>query len=247
MIEDQDARQIETQMILGPQLYRILMIDRPNIKDEEIEQAAKWLAKDLIKDNVDDVVVDAFSVIERMSRVSKLYMVIAQKQFLQDLYEMCFMAGANLISMTVAEFSFLQLAPVDNQASIIVYLLEEGYMRVLITCNGAIDFIRNIKIKTALDQGPELINEEIIAELNRSIDFYATQFGDVVKGIFYVPSEIFSESLIDLLKKQMTINIDVLYNNEFSQFLNDSRWNEYIMTFGLISDANVEDENDTKN
>ena len=56
-LEEYDLHPVEAKVILGPQLYRILMMDRPNIKDEELTQAARWLAKDLIKDNLDDVVV----------------------------------------------------------------------------------------------------------------------------------------------------------------------------------------------
>lgn len=246
-LKEQDLYQIDTQVILGPQLYRILMIDRPNIKDEELTQAAKWLAKDLINDNLEDVVVDAFPTVERVSKTNKLYMVIANKKYLQSLYDMCFMAGAHLTALTIAEIGFLQLIPFCDQANVIVYSPEENNVRVLIVYNGEIDFIRNIKIKTTLTQENNLRCEELALEINRSIDFYATQFGDAVKEILYVPCEFFSEEYINLLRKRMTIDVAVLYDNNFSKLLGDSRWNKHIMAFGLIPNIITENENDAKN
>lgn len=246
-LEEHNAHQIDAQVILGPQLYRLLMIDRPNIKDEELTQAAKWLAKDLISDNLEDVVVDAFPTVERVNKTNKLYMVIANKKYLQSLYEMCFMAGAHLTTLTIAEMGFLQLVPYSDQATLIVYSPEENDVRVLIAYNGEIDFIRNIKIKTTLTQDNNLRCEELTLELNRSIDFYATQFGDSVKEILYIPCAFFSEEYVDLLRKKMTINIAVLYDNNFSKLLGDSRWDKHIMAFGLIPNIIAENSNDAKN
>ncbi len=246
-LEEHDAHQIDTQVILGPQLYRILMVDRPNIKDEELTQAAKWLAKDLITDNLEDVVVDAFPTVERVSKTNKLYMVIANKSYLQSLYELCFMAGAHLTTLTIAEIGFLQLVPDSSQVNVIVYSPEENEVRVLIVYNGEIDFIRNIKIKNTLIQENNLRCEELALELNRSIDFYATQFGDAVKEILYVPCEFFSEDYVNLLKNKMTIDVAVLYDNNFSKFLGDSRWDKHIMAFGLIPNIITENKNDAKN
>lgn len=246
-LEEQNVHQIDTQVILGPQLYRILMVDRPNIKDEELTQAAKWLAKDLIKDNLEDVVVDAFPTVERVSKTNKLYMVIANKNYLQDLYDLCFMAGAHLTALTIAEIGFLRLVPSSAQANVIVYSPEESDVRVLIVYNGEIDFIRNIKIKNALTQDNNLRCEELALELHRSIDFYATQFGDAVKEILYVPCEFFSEDYVNLLRKKMTIDIAILYDNNFSNLLGDSRWNKHVMAFGLIPNIITENKNDAKN
>jgi len=246
-LAEQDLHQVEASIILGSQLYRILMMDRPNIKDEELAQAAKWLAKDLIKENVDNVVLDAFPAVERASKVNKLYIVIANKQYLQDLYDMCFVAGVNLKEITIAEFGFLLLAPSENQVSLVVYALGGGGVRVLIIYNNEIDFIRNIKIKSAIEQENNTRCEEVALELNRSMDFYATQFGESVKEILCVPSQFFSGNFVEMLKQTLTVNVGLLYKNDFSEFLDDSRWDEHIMAFGLITEENVEYKNVAKN
>lgn len=246
-ISAQGLNQIEAQLILGSKLYRMLTIDRPNIQDEEIAQAAQWLAKDLINEKLEEVVVDAFPIVERVSKTNKLYIAIANKKYLQNLYDTCHMAGAHLTLMTISEFGLLQFAPDNNNANAIVYSPEEDDIRVLIICNGEIDFIRSIKIKMPITQDNESRCEEVALELNRSVDFYITQFGNTVQDILYVPCTYFSEDFMHLLKQKMTINIEILYDNNFSSFLGDNRWNEHIMAFGLIPNFSAENKDDSKN
>ncbi len=48
----------QSHLVLSPEQYKIIQVDKPNVPDEEINAALKWQIRDLVPYSPDNMVVD---------------------------------------------------------------------------------------------------------------------------------------------------------------------------------------------
>ena len=61
-----------------------------------------------------------------------------------------------------------------------------------------------------------------------------------------MPGDLFSEGFVGMLKEKLTTPINLLYKNQFSEVLDDHRWDEHVMALGLMSEENRVSEDAAK-
>jgi len=232
-LSDNKIKPIKTTIILGAHAYRLLTIDAPDLPEDEARQAAKWLVKDLIKQPLIEVVVDAFPIPGRTGQKDKLYVVVASIKELQVLYLLCKKATLHLNEITIGEFGLLPLLPLSEWAHGLLYT-DRKHAYVMIVRNRLIELIRPVNVLMFEGRFPEEAYTNIVLEVQRSLDFYQTQKWVRVETLFYLPISPFDKRLISRLREELHLTLKCLDQPNIVEAFEDERWGEHIMDFGLI-------------
>ena len=85
-IAEFDLEGIKCNWVLQPANYSLLLIEAPNVPDEEMREAVRWKIKDLISVPVESVVIDVFHLPDDGTRSGKkmIYVVAAEKANVQE-------------------------------------------------------------------------------------------------------------------------------------------------------------------
>lgn len=174
-------------VVLDGKKYRLLQLAAPAVADEELKSAVRWSIKDLIKYPVEDAVIDVFRVPVQENREGKVYVVAAPKADIQKTVDLIHKAGLKLHAIDIEELSLGEIIEQMNtyQRGVAVLHLDSSNGAISLFSNSALYLSRKIdagmkQLKEALAQDDktqaETIYESIILELQRSLDYYESEF-----------------------------------------------------------------------
>lgn len=133
-------------------IIRRLML--PHVARDEIIDALKWQAKDLVHYDVDKAVID-FELLgetekEDGSKVMDLLVVIASRDEIDKKVKVLKEAGLNAVSITVSPFALKNLLKMDQDIELSknIVIIDIGYKKTELSIfkNKAIEFVRYIAV-----------------------------------------------------------------------------------------------------
>ncbi|MFT4652955.1 MAG: MSHA biogenesis protein MshI [Patiriisocius sp.] len=164
---------------LSSHWYRILQVDKPNVKDEELFDALQWPIKEM-SGSEKEIVYDYSDMPVQVSGQNKVMAVAVAKDQVEKLTKIIYLADLDLKSIVVEELATTHLVPASNEP-VITLVQEQGEIVVLnIIKNNQLYFTRRLKgfenigefSKVELDMG---ITESICVQIQRSMDFFESQ------------------------------------------------------------------------
>ncbi len=184
---------------LSHHFYQMLLVDVPNVPDEELREAVKWRVKDLITQPVEKMVVDVFRLPADAyrGRMNMLYVALIEKALVAPLVQACDENELPLCGVGIAELALAQitrqLADMENRSLAMLFLtgnngsinlVENGYLYLTRTLemqamggySGNLDFNQDPTDNLALD-------------IQRSLDYYESQLGKTGVSRVYMVSE----------------------------------------------------------
>lgn len=188
LIDSKTLPKAPCHICLDHSYYNMLLVDAPDVPDAEIRDAIKWKVKDLIPQDVEQVVVDGFRLPDDAyrGRMNMLYVAAIETQMIQQLVDLCESANLDLVSIGVNELSMSALAKQievgSDMGSAILYLngtsgtinlIENGYLyltRTIELANNAGTFSGNLDF-----QADPVDN--LALDVQRSLDYYESQLG----------------------------------------------------------------------
>jgi MSHA biogenesis protein MshI len=175
-------------IVLGDQDYRLLLIDKPLVTQDELAQAVPWLVKDLIDFPLQEAAIDSFEIPTREEDTSHLYAVITKKKDLIDMEDLLHACQLQLASITILELAIqplLQHPPSGDATTAYIYPREHS-IYFLLSSAGTIHFVRKIGDMNELKETAQIDN--LLLELQRSIDYCQTQLHrHLSDGIYFAP------------------------------------------------------------
>ncbi len=212
--------------VLEPGDYSLLQVESPAVEAEELLNAVRWRIKDLIDSHVDDVTIDVFDLPEpkRAGATRMLSVVAAKNTLIQERVDLLDDAGLEIAAIDITELALRNLAVLTeepNRAQAFLYL-SPRYGLIEITGNSLLYLSRNIDA-TARDLEQMAVAGEgvlssalyssLVLEIQRSMDFYESQFGEgVVSRVTVIPVETSAtEPLIRYAEENLTVPVS-LYN-----------------------------------
>lgn len=240
-VSDSGLKQSETRIVLSPSLYRWLSVDAPSkVPDEELAKAAKWLAKDLVNEPLDRLVVDAFLMPARQGKKPKLSVIVADQTLLSDLYRWCETAQLNLTEITVSELGLKNTISKSALPRGILYFDAHSFY-IMVVQEGLIVLRRQFPVKDD-EPASEKLFDKTALEVHRSFDYFETVFGEPVDRVYTVPSPFFSDALLAFLREQLRARIEAVDFAEIQASLGDDRWCDHVMVFGFLEAKGMNEE-----
>ena len=170
----------------------LVMLERPDVAEDELAQAVRWNIKDSFNFNIDDAIVDVFEIPQQKERgrTPLIYVTAAKKSFLKQRIALLEEQELEVDSIDIAELVLRNVAtllPEDEQGVVLLKLdATQGLMTL--TQNSTLYLARKIDIGysaliTSVEQGVDSLSLEqqnlldsIVLEVQRSLDYYESHF-----------------------------------------------------------------------
>ncbi|QOL26739.1 hypothetical protein LP316_05420 [Thalassotalea sp. LPB0316] len=233
----------ECRLILAPSQYHMVQIERPNVSEDEINQALKWQVKELVNIPPDDMIVDYFDGPELIGSAPKLNVVVAAKSELSSYVNELHQEDITISAISTEEFAFAQLLPPQDDAHLLLVQQPDEELVILIVKQGQMFFHRRLRgfSEIAQKSQDELafgIIDSISLEIQRSTDYFERQLKQApIKTIkVLIPNE--NESFIARKLSENT-NVAVELFTLPEPFVN---YREYAVTLGLFAEHEVAEQ-----
>lgn len=209
--------------------YQLLQVEAPDVDALELKAAIRWRIKDLIDFHVDDAVIDVFEMPGNGPRARTMYAVAARRPVITQRVELLESAGLNVHTIDIVELAgrnIAQLLPEDEHGMALLQL-GHGEGMITLTRQGTLYLARNLDIGvlslgagTAIASGNlslvpddhrERAFETIALEVQRSIDYYESNFGQApVKQLVIAPLAVPRPELAAYVTSHLGVNARAL-------------------------------------
>lgn len=161
--------------LLDHEAYQTMLIEAPNVPDDELSSAIRWKVKDLLNFHIDDAVLDHLPVPGRAGQPPSLYVVAAQAPAVRELAQPYNQAELPLAVIDIRETAqrnlSVRLAPEDYAVAILHLEGESG----LLTFTFGEDLVLSRRIE-GRGAGGDFLFDRVAMEAQRSVDYFERQF-----------------------------------------------------------------------
>lgn len=183
----------------------LVMVERPDVANDELAQAVRWNIKDSFPFNVDDAVIDVFEIPEQeRGRTPLVYVTAAEKKFLKQRIRLLEEQGLDIASIDIAELVLRNIAlllPEDEQG-VVLLKLDAWQGLMTLTQNSELYLARNIDVgydallsssvqnseEDGMSEEQQHLLDTIVLEVQRSLDYYESHFSKrAIKNLVIAP------------------------------------------------------------
>lgn len=215
---------------LSPSFYQLMLLDAPDVTDDEFGGAMKWKISEINNQSPNDIVVDAFRLPSDAyrGRMSMCYSAVVDKTLISDLVEVVENCKIKLIGITINELSVAQLMnwmPAFSDLNVVVIKPDKSGGMLCLMEGSSIYLCRTMEgYFTSENIKDELLNDvgridNLALDIQRSLDYYESQLGKsgIEMGFLLVDGDEglnMAEKLNDRLPIPMTLlNLNELFEN----------------------------------
>jgi MSHA biogenesis protein MshI len=205
--------------LLGQEHYQTVMLEAPNVPEDEIKTAIRWKVKDLISFHVDDAVLDHLPVPGGSGRPATLYVVAAQIAAIRALAQPYHDAGLLIDVIDVRETAQHNLAMRISPADYAVALLHFDGENGLLTFSFGEHLIMSRRIEGRGATGESLF-DKVAMETQRSVDYFERQYSWFPLAKLYLAPTTHSLALLRRLGEYLPVgseNLDMERIFDFSE------------------------------
>ena len=204
-------------VVLPADAYQMVLIEAPDVPDNELREAVRWKAKDVLTIPVEQAAIEVFDLPKDGSRSGKrmVYVVAAEMAKIKAWVTMIREAGLELESIEIEEMalrnlSLLESLRASDRGAAIVRLVEGG---------GGVSFFRDgnlyLSRQFSINYGGGLLDDLPVdtlgLEVQRSLDYYERQMGMAPPSVLYICGENISEDKISVeLKRSLTVPVEFM-------------------------------------
>jgi MSHA biogenesis protein MshI len=202
-------RNVPLTALLDQESYQTVLIEAPNVPDDELARAIHWKVKDLINFHIDDAVLDHLPVPGRTGQAPSLYVVTAQAPAVRDLALPYHQADLPLAAIDIRETAQrnlgVRLAPEDYAVALLHFDGESG----LLTFTFGEDLMLSRRIE-GRGAGGDFLFDRVAMEAQRSVDYFERQFSWLPLAKLYLAPMPDSALLVSKLGEYLPVGAEVL-------------------------------------
>ncbi|PSW94031.1 hypothetical protein [Photobacterium iliopiscarium] len=163
-------------IVLGRGLYQSLLIDKPNLSDDELVLALPYLVKDLVNESPDDIVADGFNSLNN----DRIQVFVTARQQVNQIVLACQAVGCSISCMTVESVVWCEFTA-PNLSQLVVHRYGNGNLQLTAFSQHKLFFQRQLRgfdapLVTASNSDVQVLQLDNLAlELQRSLDFLSAQ------------------------------------------------------------------------
>lgn len=214
-VEQHQLQHTDCYGVLSLDDYQLMLIEKPKVTDGELGEAVRWLVKDLINFPIEEAVVDVFPAPTRVGQAKKIYVVIARLAWLTMIDTLIAKAGLNLKRINIAALAIRNILgslPIIGNSAVL--LVKEGdHYYILVVKDRLVYLERKLEFSSQNELNPqvfELFCNELVAELQRSIDFYQNRERTIPVKIFLDPVLGRNQKLVQMIEAALALHAEVL-------------------------------------
>lgn len=205
--------------LLDSSEYQMLMVDAPAVSASELKTAVRWKIKDSLNYHVEDATIDVLPIPageSGLERAKYIYVVAASNATIEKRIALFDQAKIKLVAIDIPDLAQRNVASLfgqGNQALAMLAFDEKGGLMTF-TAGGELYLSRLIEISVGqLQDANESLRkqcrERVEFELQRSLDYFDSQFGymTVNRVLVCVPD---STGLVDFLAAAVDIKVEKL-------------------------------------
>jgi len=199
-----EDKEITTSLLIADS--KLVMLEKPEVADEELRQAVRWKVKDSLPFDINDAIVDVFEIPgqKERGRTPLVYITAAEKEFLKQKIKTFEEQDLDISSIDIAELVMRNIAALlpEDQQGVALLKLEPNQGLITLTQDSSLYLARNIDVgysslgantnTSILGEMPaegdglafeqEMSPEQqrsldaIVLEVQRSLDYYESHF-----------------------------------------------------------------------
>jgi len=203
------ARDLPLVALLDSAQYQTVVVEAPNVPEEELGGAVRWKVRDLINFHIDDAVLDHLPVPTGAGRTPSLYVVAAQTAAVRELARPYHEAGLDLEVIDVRESAqnaiAARLVPADYAIALLHLEGDQG----LLTFTFGPDLILSRRIDGRGASGDMLL-DKVALEAQRSVDYFERQHSWFPLAKLYLAPMAEAQALRTRLQEYLPVGVEVL-------------------------------------
>ena len=170
-------------LVLPVGSYQLLLVEAPNVPDNELREAVRFRIKDMLSFPLDEALVDVFALPADSSRSGRkmLYVVAAQESKVSESIALIQQAGLTLESIDITEMALRNLGEGfgEDSAGLAMVRLQQNSGMLTLMKGEQMYLSRQFQLDYNAGLFDELPEEQLALELQRSLDYYERQMGQV--------------------------------------------------------------------
>jgi MSHA biogenesis protein MshI len=199
-------------LVLPSSAYQLLLVDCPDVDDDELRDAIRWRVRDLITEPLENVVIDAFTLPTDAyrGRSRMAYCAVMSRGTMQSVETLITDAGLQLHSIDIREMAFRNLGLLAGAKDLNIALLRLSQSEGLITIQHGPD----LYMARRIEQGLQRANGDysgITLEIQRSLDYFESQLGKgYLNRLLLAPAGDLTDALYGALSSGLAVNLQQL-------------------------------------
>lgn len=202
-------------VVLPAGSYQLLLVEAPNVPDDEMSDAVRFRIKDMISFPVNEALVDVFALPADSSRSGRrmVYAVVTQQSRVREIMALMESVKLTLEYIDISELALRNITEnlKSGQRGLAVVRLIQGQGTLTLMRNGQLYLSRQFELDYNAGLFDELPEDQLILELQRSLDYYERQMGQVPPSdIFLCGENVTSDKVSESLNSGVAADISAL-------------------------------------
>ncbi|MGS2721203.1 MSHA biogenesis protein MshI [Paraglaciecola aestuariivivens] len=217
-VEKNHLANTKCNVALSISKYQLLQLDRPEVAENEINQALQWSVKEQLFSEF-ELAIDYFDPPVAASNVKKVNVVAIGEQEICDIRDGVLKAGLNLNTIGVEELVTCNLVEPSDDAVIILKHEDGGQLSLNIVKRNLLYFSRRLRgyeniASFSKDELKMAVVDNLSLEIQRSMDYFESQLRQApVKKVYLSLDTIHQEELESMIKEVIFISVEKLVPN----------------------------------
>lgn len=181
LIDKRDLKNARCCLVLPPNRYQLLQIDKPAMPDDELAMSLGWHIKDLVNVPQEDLIADFFNVpVKVPMQGEKINVVITSRKAILPLIDVFIKNKVELDGIVPEEMVIRNIIGVQDSASLLLSQQKNEETALQIVKKGQIYFARKLRGFNRIHEysGEELadgLTDSLSLEIQRSMDYFESQ------------------------------------------------------------------------
>lgn len=211
-VDDNNLQGHRCNVVLPCGDYQLLLVEAPDVPDEELREAVRWKIKDLISVPVESAAIDVFRIPKDANRNGKsmVYVVATPMDKVLSIVEDIKQSGLVLNAIDIEELSLGNLIEQkSHERGVAVVHIREGAGMLAIYRGGNLYLSRQFRLEYNGGLLDEIPSDAFALEVQRSLDYFERQMGQSPPSIIYLCGQGLGEEKISTeLKRSLSVPIE---------------------------------------
>lgn len=209
------GRRSPVNLVMADGQYELLLVEAPRVDPSELRAAVRWKVRNLIDFHIDDAVIDVFEIPGQSNRPqgqAMMYAVAARAREVREFVDLVENADLELQVIDITEMALRNLAAqleADIRGVAMLYL-DEDHGIITVTRQGSLYLSRRLATGTnQLFDEPDASYDQIALEVQRSLDYYDSHFGQPpVAALNVLPGFATHQGLLESLGESLNLAVE---------------------------------------
>lgn len=224
-IKQHDLKKRSCSVVIDGAYYNLIQMAAPPVEDNELKDALRWSVKDFVDYPVEQAVIDVFRVPSQKNREAKVFVVASLRDDIQQMVDFIRKSGLRLQSIDIEELSLgniIRKIP-GHEKGIALLNFEQHHGSVNLYHDSALYLSRRLDIGlermeelqslgSELTDIEEQVYDPIILELQRSMDFYESEFTKPpISHLVLSPKHPMLQSFFDYAESHSGLRVEFIH------------------------------------